>query len=115
MDKKQISEDAIRKVLTQVLNEEISKVKREEYTRLLFKLDDIEKSLSDLIRELHKVDDTTATGLKVICKDKFSLINSNLLNTHRLLLQLKDRVRQKRKSQSNFDFNRQLEERKKKK
>lgn len=114
MDKKQISEEKILEVISQVLNEEVSKIKREDYTRLLYRIDDFERSLSELMKEFHKIDGSTPTGLKYLCKDKMSKINNNLLFSQRLLSQLKEKVWQKRRELSNHQTMSQIEEKKKK-
>lgn len=114
MDKKQISEEKILEVISQVLNEEVSKIKREDYTRLLYRIDDFEKSLSELMKEFHKIDGSTPTGLKYLCKDKMTKINNNLIFSQRLLSQLKDKIWQKRRQQSSQQNISQIEEKKKK-
>ena len=49
-----ISENKIREVLNQILIEESSKVKREEFSRVQFKIEELQNSLNDTIKELRK-------------------------------------------------------------
>lgn len=115
MEKNQITEEKIREVLSHIIEEEVSKIKREDFARLLYKLDDFERSLVELMREFHKIDNSTPTSLKFICRDKTSLINNNLLMTHKQVIQLKEKIKLKRKRQANNDSIQQITEKKKRK
>lgn len=98
MERKIITEENIKNTLFNILNEEVSKVKREEFNRVQFKLDELEGSLNDTIRELRKLEDSIPSGLKTVCNGRVSNIDSNLRNTQKLIHQLKDRVKKHKKS-----------------
>jgi len=98
MENKIISEIKIKELLNDVLNEETSKVKREEFTRTQFKIDELQNSLNETIKELRKLDDCVPGGLKTVCNGRISGISNNLMSAQKLLTQLKDKVRQHKKS-----------------
>lgn len=93
-----ISENKISEVLHQILSEETSKVKREDFTRLQFKIDELQNSLSETMREFKKLEDSIPGGLKTICNGRVSGVFSNLTNAQKLTVQLKDKVKQYKKS-----------------
>jgi len=109
MENKIITENMVKEVLFQVLNEETSKVKREDFSRIQFKMDELQNSLNDTIRELRKMEDSVPAGLKTVTNGRISGISSNLASAQKLLSQLKDKVRQHKKS----TYSQQVEEKKK--
>jgi len=109
MEKKIISEDVIKSVLDQLLNEEASKVKREEFSRVQFKMDELQNSLSETIKEFRKLQDSIPGGLKTLSNGRINSIGSSLSNAQKLLSQLKDKV----KSHKRLVYTQQVEEKKK--
>lgn len=93
-----ISENKINEVLRQFLNEETSKVKREEFNRVQFKIDELQNSLSETVKELRKLEDSIPNGLKTVCGPRMSGVSNNLSNAQKLIVQLKDKVKQYKKS-----------------
>jgi chorismate synthase len=93
-----ISENQVSEVLLQILSEETSKVKREEFNRLQFKIDELQNSLSETIKEYRKLEDSIPGGLKIICNGRMSGVSTNLSNAQKLISQLKDKVKQYKKS-----------------
>lgn len=98
MERNIITEENIKNTLFNILNEEVSKVKREEFNRIQFKLDELEGSLNETIRELRKLEDSIPSGLKTICNGRVLSIGTNLTNTQKLIHQLKDKIKKHRKS-----------------
>lgn len=98
MNKIIISETQIKKILNTILIEEISKVKREEFTRIQFKTEDLDNALSDTIRELEKLKSSIPDSLDVITKNKLSIISSNIYNSKKCLTQLKNKVKDYKKN-----------------
>jgi chorismate synthase len=109
MENKIISENAIKSVLDQLLNEEVSKVKREEFSRVQFKMDELQSSLNETIKEFRKLQDSIPGGLKTVTNGRINGIGSGLVNAQKLLSQLKDKV----KSHKRSVFTQQVEEKKK--
>jgi len=109
MENKIISENIVKSVLDQLLNEEVSKVKREEFSRVQFKMDELQGSLNETIKEFRKLQDSIPDGLKTVTNGRINGIGSGLVNAQKLLSQLKDKV----KSHKRSVFTQQVEEKKK--
>ena len=109
MDNIMISEEIVKEILEKVLNEETQKVKRDEYARIQFKMDELSSSLNETIKELRKLQDSVPGGLKGVMSGKVNLISNNLYGSQKLLTQLKDKI----KSYKRASFTQQVEEKKK--
>lgn len=109
MENKIISENIVKSVLDQLLNEEVSKVKREEFSRVQFKMDELQSSLNETIKEFRKLQDSIPGGLKTVTNGRINGIGSGLINAQKLLSQLKDKV----KSHKRSVFTQQVEGKKK--
>ena len=103
------NENDIKDVLKKVLNEEVSKVSRQEFSKVQFKMDELQNSLNETIKEMRKLEDSIPNGLKTVTNGRLNGIESNLSNTKKLLVQLKEKVRQYKKSL----YGQQIEEKKK--
>lgn len=108
MTKDIISENDIKKVLSKILNEETSKVKREDYNRVQYKIEELQNSLSETIKELRKLEGSIPSGLDTVTNNRLKGISSNLSGAQKLLYNLKDKVRQHKKS----TFSQQVDEKK---
>lgn len=104
-----ITERRINDVLRQIISEETSKVKRDDFTRVQFKIEELQNSLSDTIKEFKKLEDSVPSGLKSLSNGRISGISNNLSNAQKLIVQLKDKVKQYKKS----TYTQQVEEKKK--
>jgi hypothetical protein len=104
-----ITEDNIKEVLNQILNEQTVKVRRDDFNRVQFKMDELQNSLNETIKELRKLEDSIPAGLKTLTGGRINGISSNLGGAQKLLIQLKDKVRQQKKSV----YSQQIEEKKK--
>jgi len=93
-----ISEEVVKSVLHQILNEQTSKVKREDFARVQFKIEELQNSLNETFKELRKLDDCVPGGLKPICNSRVSGISSKLTEAQKLLSQLKEKVKSHKKS-----------------
>ena len=103
-----LTENKVKEVLGRLLNEETSKVKRDDYNRLQFKLEELQNSLNDTVREFRKMEDSIPAGLKTIANGRVSGISSNLLEVQKLIAQLKDKLKQHKKN----SFSQQVDEKK---
>jgi len=109
MEKIVITEEDIKKVLDKLLNEEVSKVSRQDFSRTQFKIDELQNSLDETIKEFRKLQDSMPNGLKNITSKRLSLISSYLVGCQGNTLKLKESVRSyKRKF-----YAQQIEEKKK--
>ena len=104
-----ISLETIKVKNQQILSEETSKVKRDDFARVQFKIEELQNSLSETMKEFRKLEDSIPNGLKTISNGRVSSISSNLSNAQKLIVQLKDKVKQYKKS----TYSQQIEEKKK--
>jgi predicted nucleic acid-binding Zn-ribbon protein len=109
MENTLITERTINDVLKRVINEETSKVKREDFARVQFKIEELQNSLSETIKEFRKLQDSIPNGLKTLSNGRISSINNNLSNTQKLITQLKEKIKQYKKS----SYSQQMDEKKK--
>jgi len=109
MEKNLISEIRVNEVLQQILSEETSKVKRDDFTRVQFKIEELQNSLGETMKEFRKLEDSIPNGLKTISNGRVSGISNNLSNAQKLITQLKDKVKQYKRS----SLTQQVEEKKK--
>jgi uncharacterized protein YukE len=104
-----ISEEIVKNMVQELLSEETSKVKRDDFNRVQYKIEELQNSLSETIKELRKLEDSIPGGLKTLSNGRVSGISSNLSNAHKLIVQLKDKIRQHKKS----IYSQQVDEKKK--
>lgn len=94
MENNIIFENKLKETLKQVILEETSKVSRQDFSRVQFKIDELQNSINESIKELRKLEDSVPTGLQNLIKNRISMISSNLSNSQKVLIQLKDKVKQ---------------------
>jgi len=93
-----INENDIKKAFLNVISEETSKVKREEFSRVQYKIEELQNSLNETIKELRKLEECVPEGLKTVCNGRLSKITSNLHSSHSLVNQLKNKIKEHKKS-----------------
>ena len=108
MENKIISEEQVKGVLNKLLSEQTSKVGRQEFNRVQFKIEELQNSLNETLKELRKLDESIPAGLRTVSNGRMTGISTNLSNTQKLLSQLKDKIRQYKRS----IYAQQVEERK---
>ena len=109
MEKQTISEEIIKNTIFQVLNEQTSKIRRDDYARVQFKIEELQNSLNETVKEMRKLEDSMPGGLKTISNGRISGISISLTNAQKLLIQLKDKIRQHKR----LTFTQQVNEKKK--
>lgn len=109
MEKKLISEEIVKNTLKLVIKEETSKVSRQEFNKIQFKIEELQNSLVETIKELRKLEDCVPTGLKTVSKGRISQISNNLLETNKIIGQLKDKIKQYKRNL----YSQNIEEKKK--
>lgn len=109
MKKGIISENDIKNALFSILNEEVSKVKREDYARTQYKIEELQNSLNEAIKDFRKLEETLPEGLKTVANGRISSISNNLTDAQKLISQLKDKIRHHKKK----SYTQQVEEKKK--
>ena len=98
MEKQIITENQVKDILDKVLMEQTSKVSRNEFSRVQFKIEELQNSLNETVKELRKLVDSIPGGLQTLTKSRVSIISSNLINSQKVLSILKDKVRQYKRS-----------------
>jgi len=98
MEKTIITENQVKDILDKILMEQTSKVSRNEFSRVQFKIEELQNSLNETIKELRKLEDSIPSGLQMITKSRVSMISSNLSNTQKLLSIVKDKIRNYKRS-----------------
>ena len=93
-----LTENQVKNILDKILMEETSKVSRNEFSRVQFKIEELQNSLNETVRELRKLEDSVPTGLQNLTKSRISMISSNLLNSQKLLVVVKEKIRNYKKS-----------------
>lgn len=109
MENDKIFENQVKTILNQILNEEVSKVKREDYNRTQYKIEELQNSLSETIKEFRKLQESIPEGLKNVSNGRISGISTNLTNAQNLISQLKNKIKQHKKS----IYSQQVDEKKK--
>jgi len=98
MEKQIITENQVKDILDKVLMEQTSKVSRNEFSRVQYKIEELQNSLNETVKELRKLEDSIPGGLETLTKSRVSMISSNLTNSQKILSILKDKVRQYKRS-----------------
>ena len=98
MEKNIISENLIKEAIDKVLFEQMSKISRQDFSRVQFKIEELQNSLGETVKELRKLQDSIPSELKSTSNARISGITVNLSNAQKFLTQLKDKVRQYKKS-----------------
>lgn len=109
MENKIISENVVKSILDKVLNEEVSKVKRDEFNRVQFKIEELQNSLNETIKEFRKLEDSIPGGLKTVSNGRISGISNSLSNAQKLIIQLKEKIKQHKRT----TYSQQVDEKKK--
>jgi hypothetical protein len=93
-----LTENQVKNVLDKILMEETSKVSRNEFSRVQFKIEELQNSLNETVKELRKLEDSIPGGLQNLTKSRISMISSNLANSQKLLVIVKEKIRNYKKS-----------------
>ena len=109
MKKQEITEEIVKNKVFEVLSEQTSKVKRDDFNRVQFKIDELQNSLSETYKELRKLEDSIPNNLKTLTNSRISGISLSLSNAQKLVIQLKDKIRQHKRNL----FSQQVVEKKK--
>jgi hypothetical protein len=89
-----INEEYIMETIRKVISEESSKVNRNDYNKVQFKIDELESQLAETVKELRKVQDCIPEGLKTISSNRLSSISSNLNDANKTLKVLKNKIKE---------------------
>ena len=98
MENNILNEDTIKEVLDKVILEQVSKVSRQDFSRVQFKIEELQNSLNETVKELRKLEESVPSGLKNLTNGRVNGMRIGLSNSQKLLQQLKDKIRQYKKS-----------------
>jgi hypothetical protein len=96
-----IKENDILPLIKSILSEEVSKVNRNDYGKVQFKMDELESQLNETIKELRKLQDSMPDGLKTISGGRVKSISDNLTSAQNTLKVLRNKIKQHRRSSYN--------------
>lgn len=94
----EIKEEIVMEAIRNVLSEEARKVRREDYNKVQFKLDELENQLSETVKELRKVQDSMPEGLNTLCGGRMRNMSQCLVDAQKNLKQLKEKIKEHKKS-----------------
>lgn len=99
MGKIVITEEQVKQILDNVLAEGMTKVPRQDFSRTQFKIEELQNSLNETIKEFRKLQDSMPTGLKNITNKKMMLISQYLIGAQGNIMNLKNGIKKyKRRS-----------------
>lgn len=98
MEKNIITENQVKDILEKVIMEQTSKVSRAEFSRVQFKIEELQNSLNETVKELRKLEDSIPGGLQNLTKSRISMISNNLINSQKLISIVKDKIRNYKRS-----------------
>jgi len=89
---KTITEEQVKDALNKVLLSESTKVKREDFNRVCFKIEELQNSLNETINDLKKLETSIPPSLKTLTNGRISSISSHLGETQEITRKLKENV-----------------------
>ena len=92
-----INEEMVKNAFLSVIKEETTKVKREEFSRVQYKIEELQNSLNETLKEFRKLQDCIPDGLKTVSNGRLTKISSNLEQSQSLINQLKSKIREHKK------------------
>ena len=104
-----LTENLVKEAVEKVLSEQVSKVSRQDFNRVQFKIEELQNSLGETFKELRKLEDSIPSNLKTLSNGRLSSISSSLSDAQKLLTQLKDKIKQHKRN----TFSQQVDEKKK--
>jgi len=97
MEKITITEDQVKKVLNNLLTEDMKKVSRQDFNRTQFKVEELQNSLNETIKEFRKLQDSLPNGLKNPTNKRMGLVSQYLIGAQGNLIKLKDAIKTHKK------------------
>lgn len=89
MEKIIVTEEQVKEALVKVLSEQMNKVSRQEFSRVQFKIEELQNSLNETIKEFVKLQSGVPNGLQTITRSRIASIGSHLSETKKEIDKLK--------------------------
>ena len=92
MEKVLVTEEQVKKVLDNILTEEMKKVSRQDFSRTQFKIEELQNSLNETLKDYRKLHASLPTGLQGVTKSKLISIGTHLGSAQVEINKLKEGV-----------------------
>jgi DNA-binding HxlR family transcriptional regulator len=91
---KKINEEVVMEAIRNILSEETKRVRREDYNKVQYKLEELENQLIETVKELRKVEGSIPEGLNTLCGGRVKNISQSLSDAHKNVKQLKEKIKE---------------------
>jgi uncharacterized protein YicC (UPF0701 family) len=91
---KKINEEVVMEAIRNILSEETKRVRREDYNKVQYKLEELENQLIETVKELRKVEGSIPEGLNTLCEGRVKNISQSLSDAHKNVKQLKEKIKE---------------------
>ncbi len=78
MEKVIITEEKVKEVLNKLLSEQMKKVSRQDFSRVQFKIEELQNSLNETIKDFSKLQSNIPDGLQTVSKSRLISIGTQL-------------------------------------
>jgi len=92
MEKIVVTEEQIKRILDRLLTEESKKVSRQDFGRTQFKIEELQNSLNETLKDYRKLHASLPTGLQGVTKSKLITIGNHLGSAQVEINKLKEGV-----------------------
>jgi len=92
MKKILITEHQDKQITDALLSEEVKKVSRQDFSRTQFKIEELQNSLNETLKDYRKLHASLPTGLQGVTKSKFISIGTYLGNAQGEINKLKEGI-----------------------
>ena len=92
MEKVIITEEQAKKVLDNLLSEQMKKISRQDFSRTQFKIEELQNSLNETLKDYRKLHASLPIGLQGVTKSKLISIGTHLSNSQSEINKLKEVV-----------------------
>jgi len=97
MEKLIITEEQVKEVLNNLLSEQMKRVSREDFNRIQFKIEELQNSLNETLKDFSKLQSSVPSGLQTATKSRLMSIGMQLSLSQNEVAKLKEGVRNYKK------------------
>jgi len=97
MGKSTITEEQVKEVLGNLLSEEMKKVSRQEFNKTQFRIEELQNSLNETMKDYAKLQSSLPGGLQTLSKSRLMSIGMQLSLAQKEIEKLKEGVRSYKK------------------
>ena len=92
MGKVMITEEQVKEVLENLLSEDMKKVSRQDFSRTQFRIEELQNSLNETMRDFSKLQSSIPSGLQTLSKSRLISIGMQLSLVQKEIAKLKEGV-----------------------